>query len=164
MVPTGLSGARFAPVSIAGDDAPRNRYLDDGTTAAAGREVHACQLGVRVHGRAADVGDPPGRFGVDQFDEPRRDVAGVDGLEPHSAQRPQQRGEPLDREDHLDQVVELGGAQHRVPDTRGFQGALDAQLGLVVRQRDPVDADDRHIDDVSDAGPARRRDEILASR
>ena len=54
--------------SVAGDDAPRHRHLDDGSTAAAGSKVHACQLGVCVHGRTAHVGDPSGRFTVDEFD------------------------------------------------------------------------------------------------
>lgn len=53
------------------------------------------------------------------------------------AQRPQQRGEPLDREDPLDQVVELGGAQHCVPDARCFQRPLDlCRKGLTPKLMD----------------------------
>ena len=53
----------------------------------------------------------------------------------------------------MDQVVELRGAQHRVADAGGFQRLFDAKLGPVVGQRDPIDADDRDMDDVRDAGP-----------
>jgi hypothetical protein len=47
-------------------------------------------------------------------------------------------------------------ALHCVPDARCFQRPLDAHVGLVVGQRDSVDADDRYTDDVRDACPARR--------
>ena len=61
----------------------------------------------------------------------------------------------------LDQIVKLRRPQHRVAQARCGQGFLDAQLGLVVRQRDTVDPDDRDVDDVRDAGPARRGDEVV---
>ena len=79
-------------------------------------------------------------------------------------QRAQRGGEALDREASSRSGRGTGWRATpcgRRPDASS--ASLDAQLGLVVRQRDAVDADDRHVDDVSDAGPARRCDEVLAS-
>ena len=90
-----------------------------------------------------------------------RDVAGVDRLEAHTLDRDQCRRESLDREHRLDQVVELRDPDDRVAEAGRGQRFLDAQLGLVVRQRDAVDADDRHVDDVVDTGAARGRDEVV---
>ena len=93
---------------IARNDSSRHRHLNHPATAPARREKHPCQISVWVHGGATDVGDPSGRFGIGQLDEPRGDVAGVDGLEPHPTQGPQHGREALDREDRFDQLVELG--------------------------------------------------------
>ena len=41
------------------------------------------------------------------------------------------------------------------------QPFLDAQLGFVVGHRDAIDPDDRDVDDVGDAGPARSGDEVV---
>ena len=38
---------------------------------------------------------------------------------------------------------------------------FDAQLGLVIGKRHGVDPDDRHVDDVVDAGAARGGDEVV---
>ena len=120
---------------IARDDPSRHRHLNHPATASARRENIRARSACWVHGGATDVGDPSGRFGIGQLDEPRGDVAGVDGLEPHPTQGPQHGREALDREDRFDQLVELGGTRHGVADAGGFQRAFDAQLGLVVGRR-----------------------------
>ncbi len=77
---TGLSARQVRAGSIAGNDLAPHRHLDDGPTAVAGGKAHA----PRSKGRCTaviDIGDPAGGITVDEFDEPRRHVAGVNGLE-----------------------------------------------------------------------------------
>ena len=109
------------------------------------------QLRVRVHRRSADVRRPA--RGSASINSTSRDATSRVSIGWNRTLRkgPQHGGVPLDREDGGDQFVELRGAQHRMADAGGLERLFDTQFGSVVRQRDRIDADDRHVHEVADS-------------
>src|SRR5439155_17601205 len=140
------------------------READDPPRAAATLPPDARQLGEGHHLGAAEVGRATMRTGRERLDRARSRFFRGDGLEtPRYRQRherPALDGEQRARE----QLVELRGAEDRVADAAREDDLLARELSAVVDERDPVDADDRYVEEMRDAGAPRRIEQTLRPR
>ncbi len=134
-----------------------------------GPQVSAEQLSRAVHLRPSDVGHQARWRAERQLDEPGRDLAGVDRLEPETGRERYHRQPGHLLRYHQDQVVELGGAQRRPGQAGIGHDALGRELGREVAEhgavdaaddRDPVGADDRDVHQVPRPGPRRCPDQV----
>jgi hypothetical protein len=139
---------------IASRDAPR---LKPHANEPAHRQPAGRQPLISKLGKAQDLG--PGELfdravGPSSIgpDEARGDVERVDRHARHSA-RPDHERKPRPGSQRLvDERVELGRAEDRPPKRRSADNALGFELHPEVAPRDGVDADDRGVDQVRDAG------------
>ena len=130
IVPTGFAGTRFAP-------ARRPATIPPGTgRATTRRRLPRDVRYIRARSswprdcRSADVVDATRGPPVDEGHQVGRDVAGIDRLEADVLHREQCRGEALDREDRLDQVVELRDPDDRVAEPDAVNASSTRSLAL----------------------------------
>jgi len=137
------------------------------------RQVRADELVHAVDARSGDVRHAARRLTQRELDEPVRDLAAVDRLEPEAA-RQRDDGQLRHRVAHLrDEVVELGRVERRPGHAGLGHDALRAELRVEVAEHRVIDAlrcrhalvaDDRDVDDVPHAGPRGGLDEVPGLR
>src|ERR1700745_2698713 len=112
--------------------------------------------------RTAEVFEHPFGLAQHDLDQLRGDLPRIDGLKfPFEWYGRDARKAGIDAQEHLHQIVELSRAKNGPWDLALLDDRFRLELGAVVGIGDAVDADDRDVDDVLDAGLRRGAEQPL---
>jgi hypothetical protein len=123
---------------------------DEPSRSTGGLTPGAGELADVEHLGPAEVWGTGARTGRDQIGEATSDLTGVDDLE-REVRCP---NEDAPAQELIEEFVKLRRSLDGPPHTRRLDQPLGFPLGLVVREPDAVDADDRHVDEVYGAAVA----------
>ena len=152
LAPVAVIGAAVEPGAEAAADLAGDRHVDDAPRPLVMPAPGGERLARGEHLGAAEVGRAAERLALDQLRHTHRHLGGGDRLGLHRQRQRRDRPAAHATQRHLDQLMELGGAEDRVRPAGGEDRLLAGELALVVAERDPVDADDRDVEQMAGIG------------